>query len=43
MAREMPGWKRVLQMPLPSFAGKDEALFVFEKGDGGEKVESVTA
>jgi hypothetical protein len=31
MAREMPGWKRVLQIPLPSFAGKDEALFVFEK------------
>lgn len=31
MAREMPGWERVLQIPLPSFAGRDEALFVFEK------------
>ena len=31
MAREMSDWKRVLQIPLPSFAGKDEALFVFEK------------
>ncbi|WPG97306.1 Hypothetical protein R9X50_00008000 [Acrodontium crateriforme] len=31
MAREMPGWDQVLQLPLPSFAGKDEALFVFEK------------
>ncbi|KAK5135657.1 hypothetical protein LTR08_004958 [Meristemomyces frigidus] len=37
MAREMPDWERVLQIPLPSFAGKDEALFVFEKrGKGGE-------
>lgn len=32
MAREMPEWDKVLQIPLPSFAGKDEALFVFEKG-----------
>lgn len=31
MAREMPDWEQVLQLPLPSFAGKDEALFVFEK------------
>jgi hypothetical protein len=31
MAREMPEWQRVLQIPLPSFAGKDEALFIFEK------------
>jgi hypothetical protein len=27
----MPGWEKVCQVPLPSFAGKDEALFVFEK------------
>ena len=29
--REMgkEGWRRVVQVPLPSFAGKDEALFVF--------------
>ncbi|KAM7191000.1 hypothetical protein V8F33_009117 [Rhypophila sp. PSN 637] len=25
------GWKRVVQIPLPSFAGKDEALFVFQR------------
>ncbi|KAK0261429.1 hypothetical protein LTS09_004142 [Friedmanniomyces endolithicus] len=43
MVREMPGWKRVLQIPLPSFAGKDEALFVFEKTENGGKEESVTA
>jgi len=31
--REMSGqgWRRVLQVPLPSFAGKDEALFVFHR------------
>ena len=33
MAREMPQWQRLLQIPLPSFAGKDEALFVFERKD----------
>ncbi|KAK5112223.1 hypothetical protein LTR62_004384 [Meristemomyces frigidus] len=37
MAREMPGWERVLQIPLPSFAGKDEALFVFEKKANDKK------
>ena len=31
MKREMLGWEKILQIPLPSFAGKDEALFVFEK------------
>lgn len=31
MSREMSEWEKVLQIPLPSFAGKDEALFVFEK------------
>jgi hypothetical protein len=36
MAREMPGWEKVLQVPLPSFAAKDEALFVFEKKGEGE-------
>jgi hypothetical protein len=30
-AREMPDWEKVCQVPLPSFAGKDEALFVYEK------------
>lgn len=31
MAREMPEWSLESQIPLPSFAGKDEALFIFEK------------
>jgi len=30
-ARVMPGWEKVCQIPLPSFAGKDEALFVYER------------
>ena len=30
MAREMPRFVKVLQIPLPSFAGKDEALFCFQ-------------
>ncbi|KAK8233070.1 hypothetical protein HDK77DRAFT_58607 [Phyllosticta capitalensis] len=29
MAREKKDYERVAQVPLPSFAGKDEALFVF--------------
>ncbi|KAL8350939.1 hypothetical protein RB601_000888 [Gaeumannomyces tritici] len=30
-------WVRVTQIPLPSFAGKDEALFVFQRGDRAPK------
>lgn len=33
MEREQPGWVRVVQIPLPSFAGKDEALFIFQRGE----------
>jgi hypothetical protein len=29
MEREKPEFKRLVQIPLPSFAGKDEALFIF--------------
>lgn len=29
--KEMTGFRKVIQTPLPSFAAKDEALFVFEK------------
>ncbi|KAH8662002.1 hypothetical protein BX600DRAFT_307636 [Xylariales sp. PMI_506] len=32
MAKEQPEWVKVCQVPLPSFAGKDEALFVFQRG-----------
>ncbi|KAL8901204.1 MAG: hypothetical protein Q9192_000681 [Flavoplaca navasiana] len=34
MAMEMPGYLKTVQIPLPSFAGKDEALFVFERSTG---------
>lgn len=29
--KNMPEWQKIVQTPLPSFAGKDEALFVFQK------------
>ncbi len=31
MAREKPSWEKVAQVPLPSFAGKDDALFAFRR------------
>ncbi|KAJ0161092.1 hypothetical protein CTA2_6791, partial [Colletotrichum tanaceti] len=37
LRREQPEWKKVVQIPLPSFAGKDEALFVFQRGDRAPK------
>ena len=30
--KEKPEFRKTVQLPLPSFAGKDEALFVFETG-----------
>jgi hypothetical protein len=33
MAQDHKEWTRVVQIPLPSFAGKDEALFVFQRGE----------
>lgn len=36
MATEKPEYRKTVQIPLPSFAGKDEALFVFEKGSGSQ-------
>ena len=33
MEREHKDWVKMIQVPLPSFAGKDEALFVFQRGD----------
>lgn len=32
MEREHPAWTKVVQIPLPSFACKDEALYVFQRG-----------
>ncbi|XDG07667.1 hypothetical protein ABKA04_007282 [Annulohypoxylon sp. FPYF3050] len=31
------GWVKVVQIALPSFPGKDEALFVFQRGDRAPK------
>ncbi|MCJ1286093.1 hypothetical protein MMC26_005436 [Xylographa opegraphella] len=36
MAAERKDFDKILQIPLPSFAGKDEALFVFEKKEPQE-------
>lgn len=33
MAKEQPGWTKLVQIPIPSFAGKDEALFVYQRGE----------
>lgn len=33
MAKEQPSWTKVVQIPVPSFAGKDEALFVYQRGE----------
>lgn len=32
MARERPEWTPVMQIPLPSFAGKDEAMYIYQRG-----------
>ncbi|KAL0937814.1 uncharacterized protein CTRU02_207545 [Colletotrichum truncatum] len=37
MEREHKDWTKVVQIPLPSFAGKDEALFVFQRGERAPK------
>ncbi|KAI4170003.1 MAG: hypothetical protein LQ343_005252 [Gyalolechia ehrenbergii] len=37
VAAEKPEYRKTVQIPLPSFAGKDEALFVFERGDGSQQ------
>ena len=31
MVEKMPNFEKMVQVALPSFAGKDDALFVFEK------------
>ncbi|KAF4462216.1 hypothetical protein FALBO_10981 [Fusarium albosuccineum] len=33
MEREHKEWTKVVQIPLPSFAGKNEALYVFQRGE----------
>ncbi|KAM3504948.1 hypothetical protein MY11210_008163 [Beauveria gryllotalpidicola] len=39
MEKEQPHWTRVVQISLPSFGGKDEALFVFQRGERAVKLE----
>ncbi|KAK8073751.1 hypothetical protein PG994_004650 [Apiospora phragmitis] len=50
MAQEAPAWVKVAQVPLPSFPGKDEALFVYQRGkrappkdDGGAEPTATAA
>lgn len=38
MEREQPEWVKVVQIPVPSFAGKDEALFIYQRGDRAAKL-----
>lgn len=38
MEREQPHWTKVVQISLPSFGGKDEALFVFQRGERAVKL-----
>lgn len=37
MEREHPEWTKVVQIPVPSFACKDEALYIFQRGDRAPK------
>ncbi|TQW05262.1 hypothetical protein IF2G_07199 [Cordyceps javanica] len=39
MEKEQPSWTKIVQISLPSFAGKDEALFVFQRGERALKLE----
>ncbi len=39
MAQEQKEWTKVVQIPLPSFAGKDEALYVFQRGERAPREE----
>lgn len=43
MAREQPAWTKVVQIPLPSFAGKDEALFVYQRGERAARLAAAEA
>lgn len=38
MAREHPQWTKVVQIPVPSFAGKDEALYIYQRGERAKKL-----
>lgn len=36
--REQPEWTKVVQIPVPSFAGKDEALYIYQRGARAERL-----
>jgi hypothetical protein len=38
MEKEHRDWIKVVQVPLPSFAGKDEALYIFQRGSRAETI-----
>lgn len=40
MARERPDFEKLVQVPLPSFAGKDDALFIWRRGAHGTNAEA---
>ena len=40
MDKEQKAWTKVVQIPLPSFAGKDEVLYVFQRGERAPREES---
>lgn len=42
MARERADFEKIVQVPLPSFAGKDDALFVFRRKEKSENAENGT-
>lgn len=41
MAREHSQWTKVVQIPVPSFAGKDEALYIYQRGERSKKLADV--
>lgn len=42
MEKEQKEWVKVVQVPLPSFAGKDEALYIFQRGNQAPRKEGTT-
>ena len=35
--RRQQGWRKMAQVALPGWQGKDEALYVYQKGEGGDE------
>ena len=38
MEEDHKDWVKTVQIPLPSFAGKDEALYIFQRGEWAPKI-----